>query len=728
MDGSNNLRLILRIFLITIIISFVSIPLIAGSADMEDIERFNEYLEEGKKLLIDQDYSGAIDSFTQAHSIDPYNDEVNRLIETTLKKIEQLDNEIYDGFRLLDESKSDEAYEVFQSVKESISSDDKNLIKILEDGFDQVAELRKDEYRKRIEESGREYVDEEQLKRIALLEDIVKKEEFAEKVQGIRLEARDFFKREEYEQSKVKWASLLSLVPNDEEAVEFLSRIDLELAERQRLIALAESTFQEGISFYFSRSYDEAIEKFKITIDMEFRVEESRDYIATIKRTILEEKRREEERARRILEIREEARSLFDNGEYEVSRTKWNDLLRLAPGDEQALIFISKIDFKLRESEKLLALAESYFQSGERLFNEKRYEEAVDQFENAIAMDFRVWESQDYLDEINGILLERQRKEDDKRIEKVAMLLRDGIKYYNLSQFKRSLSVLNEGLTLDPENSQIKEYIVRDIIALKREEEKEVPPSSPFYNLVENLSRLGNDSYRNENYNDAVKYYEEILLIFPFNEKARINLTRALSKTDPRLVQDILGTMYNEALSLLEGDKKREATLKLKLILDVDPGFSKARASLEKLEREQKLEKRVITDAEREKARELHMYGIGLYRSENLREAIKVWKDAVELDPDFTDARVYLARAETQLRNLEKYESEEDEEDSGYDDELRIKIKKHYLDGINLFMSGLYREAITEWEELLEIDPQNESARLNIQRARQRLEMEEASL
>ena len=165
-----------------------------------------------------------------------------------------------------------------------------------------------------------------------------------------------------------------------------------------------------------------------------------------------------------------------------------------------------------------------------------------------------------------------------------------------------------------------------------------------------------------------------------------------------------------------------------KLILDVDPEFSKARASLEKLEREQQPEKRVVTEAEREKARELYMYGIGLYRSENLQEAVKVWKDAVELDPDFVDARVYLARAETQLRNLEKYESEEYEEASGYDDELRIKIKKHYIDGINLFMSGLYREAITEWEELLEIDPQNESARLNIQRAKQRLEMEETSL
>jgi cytochrome c-type biogenesis protein CcmH/NrfG len=49
-------------------------------------------------------------------------------------------------------------------------------------------------------------------------------------------------------------------------------------------------------------------------------------------------------------------------------------------------------------------------------------------------------------------------------------------------------------------------------------------------------------------------------------------------------------------------------------------------------------------------------------------------------------------------------------------------MKKHYLDGVNYYMNGMYREAITEWEEVLKIDPKNENVKQNIERARKRLE------
>ncbi len=38
-------------------------------------------------------------------------------------------------------------------------------------------------------------------------------------------------------------------------------------------------------------------------------------------------------------------------------------------------------------------------------------------------------------------------------------------------------------------------------------------------------------------------------------------------------------------------------------------------------------------------------------------------------------------------------------------------------------MNGLYREAITEWEEVLKLDPSHDNARINIERAYKRLEI-----
>jgi len=299
--------------------------------------------------------------------------------------------------------------------------------------------------------------------------------------------------------------------------------------------------------------------------------------------------------------------------------------------------------------------------------------------------------------------------------------LREGIKYYNLNQYKKSLTALNEGLKLDPENTQIKEYIVRDIVALKREEEKSVPATSPFYKLIEDLKRLGKESFARGNFSESVKFYEEILLIFPFNEEARINLTKALNKTDPALAREILANIYNEANDLVRRKKQREALVKLKLILEVDPENVQAKNLLNRIENERKEEKRAVSAEDRQRAQSLYEEGVELYRTEKLEDAVRVWKEAVGLNPEFVDARVFLSRAESTLRTLKSVESGGGGTQTAMDDELRIKLKKHYLDGINYYMSGMYREAISEWEEVIKIDPEFESVQMNIERAKKRL-------
>jgi tetratricopeptide (TPR) repeat protein len=93
----------------------------------------------------------------------------------------------------------------------------------------------------------------------------------------------------------------------------------------------------------------------------------------------------------------------------------------------------------------------------------------------------------------------------------------------------------------------------------------------------------------------------------------------------------------------------------------------------------------------------------------------------VDLNPDFVEARVFLSRAETRLRNLQKISAAASSGEQQPEDATRIAIKRHYLDGVNYYMNGLYKEAITEWEEVLKLDPGNESAKVNIERAKKRL-------
>ncbi|MCK5094067.1 MAG: hypothetical protein KAR18_05020 [Spirochaetes bacterium] len=179
--------------------------------------------------------------------------------------------------------------------------------------------------------------------------------------------------------------------------------------------------------------------------------------------------------------------------------------------------------------------------------------------------------------------------------------------------------------------------------------------------------------------------------------------------------------MYQEARALTRKGKKREAMARLNLVLEVDPNHRDAKALLKELETEKKEEKKVVSREDKKKALDLYNEGVKLYGNEKLADATRVWKEALKLNPEYDEAKISLARVETQIRTLERIGSGETEEAAALDTEKRIKLKKHYLDGINYYMSGLYKEAISEWEEVLKMDPAYENVKQNIERAKKRL-------
>jgi len=607
----------LKVLVVCVLLFLIYPSFLSFARDKDIIKETAQYIEQGKVLFNKKDYYGAVELWTEVLRVDPWNEEVKKLIAEALARIDELTEKLSEGFEALDKGNVDEAFNTFLYVKENSTPTSGDLYMPLANGFNTIERLKNKERYRQIVERGDE-----------------------------------LFKEGKYDDA-------LYL-------------------------------------YFFARKFDPGGE-------------------------LIQTRLSEVETLKRIYELKEEAIRLFEMGEYEASKARWNEILEINPYDGDAPIYLSKIEFKLRESERLLALAKSYFENGVVLYNRKQFEEAIDQFENAIAMNYRVEESKKYIETIRAEIARIQRLERENLTEQVAYFLREGIKYYNLYQYKKSLAALNEGLKLDPENTQIQEYILRVTIALKREEEKYVPEGSPFYKLIEDLKRLGRESYAREDYGESVKYWEEILLIFPFNENARLNLTKALSRTDPAMARDILNNMLNEAKDLIERDKKREASVKLNLILEVDSGYHDARSLLKKLESERTEEKKIVTEEDRRRSQDLYTEGVELYKNEKLKEAVMVWTKAVELDPDFVDARVFLSRAETKLRNLERFSTATAATSEKMDDELRIKIKKHYLDGINYYMNGLYKEAISEWEEILKIDPEYENVKINIQRAKKRL-------
>jgi tetratricopeptide (TPR) repeat protein len=83
---------------------------------------------------------------------------------------------------------------------------------------------------------------------------------------------------------------------------------------------------------------------------------------------------------------------------------------------------------------------------------------------------------------------------------------------------------------------------------------------------------------------------------------------------------------------------------------------------------------------------------------------------ALALDPESPEARDWRNRIERRLTTPKP--------------ELDARIKQLYIKGMEAFTAGDYREALKNWEQILVLDPLNESARRNVLEARERMKSE----
>jgi len=83
---------------------------------------------------------------------------------------------------------------------------------------------------------------------------------------------------------------------------------------------------------------------------------------------------------------------------------------------------------------------------------------------------------------------------------------------------------------------------------------------------------------------------------------------------------------------------------------------------------------------------------------------------ALALEPSNEEARAWRDRIERRLSTPKT--------------EIDARVKQLYIKGMEAFSSGDYREALRNWEQILVLDPLNESARRNVLEARERMKAE----
>jgi tetratricopeptide (TPR) repeat protein len=83
---------------------------------------------------------------------------------------------------------------------------------------------------------------------------------------------------------------------------------------------------------------------------------------------------------------------------------------------------------------------------------------------------------------------------------------------------------------------------------------------------------------------------------------------------------------------------------------------------------------------------------------------------ALALEPSNAEAKAWRDRIERRLSTPKP--------------EIDARVKQLYIKGMEAFSAGNYREALRHWEQILILDPLNESARRNVLEARERMKSE----
>jgi tetratricopeptide (TPR) repeat protein len=244
------------------------------------------------------------------------------------------------------------------------------------------------------------------------------------------------------------------------------------------------------------------------------------------------------------------------------------------------------------------------------------------------------------------------------------------------------------GVMLDSSNALLQqEFDLRQSLAVKDALDKDRAESDSIF--VQNHFEKGRALLDQKQFVEAMIEFNIALERDPQNQI----LQNSIATTQRRIIQEVNSLIeksrqefqnqnYSEALRLL-GDAR--------LLGGTDA----------------QMQNEVETLAARINLQENIQKGLLLYDVGNYTEALKVLEEALRLDPDNNLVKQYLERSRMETLTTQE--------------EMEPDMEKKYLQGVNMFLSGKYADAIQIWEEILVIHPYNKRVLESISNARERL-------
>ena len=210
--------------------------------------------------------------------------------------------------------------------------------------------------------------------------------------------------------------------------------------------------------------------------------------------------------------------------------------------------------------------------------------------------------------------------------------------------------------------------------------------------------------YQENDYVGSREQWRAILAIDSTHVEANDYLRRTQGKIDEQLAGHVRHARELEAQGRLT-----QAVSEWNNVQVLDPGNTEAQRSIDRIRRKIEDQSQNLEEAAMQ-LRIVNLYKAALqdFNQGNYQRAMDGLTELLGLEPGHEEARTLQAMTKRKMTPL----TEEEE----------ASIRRYYLRGMQFFSKDQYKEAIAEWEKILEIDPTNESVRRNIEEAKERLE------
>ena len=283
-------------------------------------------------------------------------------------------------------------------------------------------------------------------------------------------------------------------------------------------------------------------------------------------------------------------------------------------------------------------------------------------------------------------------------------------------------------------------------IARRVEDQMQAKHKSIIKGFIQSAER----NFKKGDYKTAIFYYEKILVLNPRNSHFKQKLFNARSKLEQRKAD----RHYRKGMRAYKKKAYLNALIEWSKVKDIRPSYKEIKSWLKKVNKKLTTAQNGGQSAKGPRSFESDRFitqGLEYLKQSKYLKAINTWKQALSLYPDNSRVKQYLQKTQDKMKeevdNLSQKASKWWKSGKAipairaWRQVLKIDpknppaltfLKKHaskmallsndlYLQGVQNYVENKLVEAISNWEDVLVLDPQNTKALKHLKRAREKL-------